>query len=574
MMPHFTNHQVAERFNHIADLLEIKGENRFKVLAYRRAAENILNLGRDINAVYQAGELGEVPGIGEAITDKITELLSTGKMSFWEKLSAEVPPSLTAVLAVPGVGPKTARLLWQELHVTTVAELKAAAEAGQLSRLPGLGAKTEANILAGIAALSRRQTDRVRLDVAWRTALDIIAPLRALPEALRLEPAGSLRRFAPTIGDLDILVATRQPEPIMAVFKALPGVEEVLGSGPTKTSVRFENGLQADLRCLEPEHWGTALQYFTGSKAHNVRIRELAQKQGLSLNEYALTRSDGGQIHCPEEAEVYAALGLPFIPAVLREDRGEVEAALAGHLPELVQLEDIKGDLHCHSTWSDGKGSIEEMARAALSRGYAYLVIADHSQALGIANGLTPERLRQQRQEIAAVQGRVPGIRLLQGTEVEIKADGTLDFADEVLASLDLVVASVHTGLQQDRATLTARVINAMRNPYVRAIGHPTGRLLGKREGGDFDLEVLLQTAAETGTMMEVNASPERLDLDSIYVKRAVELGVILTINCDAHHPDDFASLSFGLATAQRGWANAKHIGNTYALEQLLALKK
>lgn len=573
-MPRFTNRQVAERFEQIADLLDIKGENRFKILAYRRAAENILNLGRDINDVYQAGELGEVPGIGQAIQDKITELLSTGKMSFWEKLSAEVPPSLVSVLAVSGVGPKTARLLWQKLEVIDLEGLKAAAEAGQLSQLPGLGAKTEANILAGIAALARRQTDRVRLDVAWATARGIVAALQALPEMLRIEPAGSLRRFAPTIGDLDILVATHHPDPVMAAFKALPGVEEVLGSGQTKTAVRFENGLQADLRCLEPDHWGTALQYFTGSKPHNVKIREMAQRQGLSLNEYALTRQDGSQILCAEENEVYAALGLPFIPPVLREDRGEVAAALAGSLPHLVQLEDIKGDLHCHSIWSDGQGTIEEMARTALARGYEYLVISDHSQSLGIANGLTPERLRQQRQEIEAMQARIPGIRLLQGTEVEIKADGSLDFEDEVLAGLDFVVASVHTSLQQDRATLTTRMLKAIDNPYVHAIGHPTGRLIGKREGGDFDLEALLQSAAETGTMMEVNASAERLDLDSVYVKRAIELGVTLTINCDAHHPEGFESLQFGVATAQRGWASPKHIANTYALEALMTLKK
>jgi len=573
-MPQFTNRQVADQFTQIADLLEIKGENRFKILAYRRASENILSLGRDINDLYETGELGDVPGIGKAIQDKISELLSTGKMSFWEKLSAEVPPSLISVLAVPGVGPKTVRLLWQELEIMTLEGLKAAAEGGQLSALPGLGKKTQANILAGIAALARRQTDRVRLDVAWSTAMEIVAALRSLPEVLRIEQAGSLRRFAPTIGDLDVLVATERPDPVMTAFKALPGVTEVLGSGPTKTSVRFENGLQADLRCLKPAHWGTALQYFTGSKAHNVKLRELAQRRGLSLNEYALTGRDGTEILCADEAEVYAALGLPLIPPVLREDRGEVEAALAGELPALIEIEAIRGDLHCHSTWSDGAGTIEEMARTALARGYEYLVITDHSQSLGIANGLTPERLRQQGQEIEAVQARLPGIRLLQGTEMEIKADGSLDFEDEVLATLDFVIASVHTGLQQERETLTARTLNAIRNPYVRAIGHPTGRLLGKREAGDFDMELLLRTAAETGTMMEVNASPQRLDLDSIYVKRAIELGVTLTINCDAHHPDGFESLQFGVATAQRGWAKGADISNTYALERLLAMLK
>ena len=572
-MPQFTNRQIAERFTQIADLLDIKGENRFKILAYRRAAENIMALGRDVEAVYEAGELGAVPGIGKAIQDKISELFSTGQMTFWERLRVEVPPSLISILAISGVGPKTVRLLWQELDVTTLNELKVAAEAGRLDGLPGIGAKTQANILAGIQALARRQTDRVRIDVALETALEVTAALEPLPAVQRIEYAGSLRRFAPTIGDLDILVATTDPASVMEVFCTLPEIEDVLGSGPTKTSVRFENGLQVDLRCLEAPHWGTAMQYFTGSKSHNVKLRELAQKQGLSLNEYALTHADGSQILCAEEAEVYATLGLPYIPPTLREDRGEVEAALDGELPQLVQQEALKGDVHCHSTWSDGKNSIEEMARAALARGYEYLVITDHSQSLGIANGLTPERLRRQRAEIEAVQARVSGIRLFHGTEVEIKADGSLDFSDNILAELDLVVASVHIGLQQDRATLTSRMLNAIRNPHVRVIGHPTGRLLGRREAGDFDLEAVLHAAAETGTMMEINASPYRLDLDSIYIKRAIELGVILSINCDAHQIQDFETINFGVATAQRGWATPEHIGNTFPWERLIAIK-
>jgi DNA polymerase (family 10) len=370
--------------------MEIKGENRFKVLAYRRAAENITALGRDINDIQQAGELSDIPGIGQAIHDKIEELLTTGQMSFWEKLSAEVPPSLSELLEINGMGPKTVKLLWQELGVTSMAQLKEVAEAGQLSQLPGLGKKTETNILAGIAALARRETDRFRLDVAYETAMGIIDVLRELPAVQRIEPAGSLRRFAPTIGDLDILVATEQPEPIMEAFRQLPNVEAVLGSGPTKTSIRFLNGLQADLRCLEPQHWGAALQYFSGSRAHNVRIREMAQRRKLSLNEYSYTREDGTEILCTDEAEVYAVLELPYIPPVLREDRGEIEAAQAGKLPKLIEIEDIRGEVHCHSTWSDGQGSIEEMARAALARGYEYLVISDHSQSLGIANGLTP----------------------------------------------------------------------------------------------------------------------------------------------------------------------------------------
>ena len=573
MTERLSNRQIKERFEQIADLMEIKGENRFKILAYRRAAENIQDLGRDVTTIWEAGELADIPGVGKAIHDKIDEWLGTGQMQFWEKLRAEVPETLTEVLEVPGLGPKTVKTLWQTLDITTLDGLTAAAQEGRLQGLPGIGAKTQQKILAGIEALSRRESDRFELYTAWEKANLIINQLKTLPEVQRISHAGSLRRFAPTIGDLDILVATENPEAVMTAFKALPGIDTVLLSGPTKTSIRFNNGLQADLRCLEAKHWGAALQYFSGSQAHNIRIRELAQKQGLSLNEYAFTQTNGEQTFCPEEAQVYETLGLPYIPPVLREDRGEIEAALAGDLPDLVQVEDIRGDLHCHSTWSDGQDSIEAMAQAALDRGYAYLAITDHSQSLGVANGLSPDRVLQQRQEIAQVQARFPDIKLLQGIELEVKADGSLDFEDEVLAQLDFVVASVHTGLGQDRATLTQRALNAIHNPYVRVIGHPTGRLLTRREGGDFDIEALLRAAAETGTMMEINASPYRLDLDSIYVKRAIALGVKLLINCDAHKVAGFNDLPFGIATAQRGWANKEAIANTYPLETLLSFK-
>ncbi len=577
-MARLNNHQLAGQLKRIADLMEIKGENRFKTLAYRRAAESILSLGREVEDVWQAGELKEVPHIGKAIYEKIDELMTTGELTFWQKLTAEVPESLVDVLAVPGLGPKTAKTLWRHLNVKTLEDLKIAAEAGYLKGLPGLGAKTQAKILAGIEALAKHENQGFNLAVAWSTAREIIKALETLPEVLGIEPAGSLRRYVPTIGDLDILVATEQAEPVMAAFKTLAGIEEVLLTGPRKTSIRFANGLQADLRCLERQHWGTAMQYFTGSQAHNVKIRELAQKQGLRLNEYALTRSDSGaqgeQILCLDEVAVYQALGLPFIPPILREDRGEIEAALQDDLPNLVQLSDIRGEVHCHSTWSDGKHTIEEMAQAAIERGYDYLVLTDHSQSLGIANGLTPERLCQQRQEIEAVQARLPQIRLLQGSEVEIKADGSLDFENDVLAELDFVVASVHTGLRQNREWLTKRMLNAIYNPHVRVIGHPSGRLLGRREGGDFDMDALLHAAAETGTIMEINASPSRLDLDSVYVKRAIALGVKLIVNCDAHCVEGFDELPYGIATAQRGWATRQDISNTLSLEQLLSLKK
>jgi DNA polymerase (family 10) len=464
--------------------------------------------------------------------------------------------------------------MWQELGLTTVPDVKEAAEAGQLRTLPGFGPRTEARILAGIESLARRVTDRVHMGVAFPSARDLVVALARLPQVQRVTFAGSLRRFCSTIGDLDILAATTDPAEVMAVFQKLPQVETVLLSGETKTRVRLLNGLEADLRCLGEPHWGTALQYFTGSQAHNVRLRELALRQGFSLNEYSLTGQDGSETLCGEEEDLYQALELPFIEPELREDRGEIEAAVAGELPRLVSIQDIRGEVHCHSTWSDGVASIEEMALAAESRGYEYLVISDHSQSLGMTGGLTPEQLRQQRAEIQSVQDNLNRLRLLQGTEVEIKADGSLDFPDQVLADLDFVVASVHSGLRQDQDTITSRVVRAMRHPHVHAIGHPSGRLLTQREESAVDLSEVLRVAAETGTIVEINAAPERLDLDDAHVRRAVEMGVSLVINTDAHRPDDFDNLHFGVATARRGWAGPEHIVNTQSIEKLLARRK
>jgi DNA polymerase (family 10) len=408
--------------------------------------------------------------------------------------------------------------------------------------------------------------------VAWPLAETVTVSLAKLPEVLKIETAGSLRRMRETIGDLDFLVATDHPGPVMTAFRELQNVAEVIVAGATKTSVRFESGLQADLRCVEPQRWGTALQYFTGSQSHNVKIRELAQREGYSLNEYALTREkDGKLLLFSEEADLYQFLGLDYIPPYLREARGEIEAALNHQLPVGLLQHDIKGEVHCHSTWSDGVHTIEEMARAALQRGYEYLAITDHSQSLGIANGLTPEQLRQQRAEIDEVQARLPGIRLFQGVELEIKADGSLDYPDHILAELDFVVASIHTSLRQDRETLTRRMLNAIHNPYVKLIGHPSGRLLTRREAGDFDMETIFRAAAQTGTALEINAAPERLDLKDVHIRRAIEVGAKLIINCDAHHIGGFENLHFGIATANRGWATRDDILNTLPAKQFVA---
>ena len=569
-----TNGEIAATLKRIGDMLDILGENRFKVIAYRRAADNILNLGQDLRAYWQAGTLQEIPGIGPAIADKIDELLTTGRLEFYDRLQDQVPAGVVSLLEIPDVGPKTAKLLWEELGLQSVGEVEAAARAGQLQELPGLGAKSETKILAGIEALYRR-SDRIPLGTAWPVATDLLDGLRATcTEVLDATVAGSLRRMRSTIGDIDLLASSETPAAVMRAFAALPQVAEVVLSGQTKTTVRLHNGLQVDLRVLEPDRWGAALQYFTGSQAHNIRVREIAQKQDLSLSEYGFKRANGSEILCPQEADVYERLGLSLIPPELREDRGEIQAGLAGKLPRLVEWDDILGDLHAHTDWSDGAGTLAEMASTARAKGYQYLLISDHTQSLGVANGLTPERLRAQRAEIDALNEQWGDFCLLQGCELEIKADGSLDYPDSVLAELDFVVASVHTSLRQERGQITERVMNALKNPYVDVIGHPSGRILGQREESAVDLDAIIETAASTGTALEVNSIPNRLDLDDVHARRALELGVKLAINSDAHHPGGLDSLAYGLATARRGWATVPDVLNTLTWEELRAWRQ
>jgi len=576
------NQQVAAIFAAMADILAIQGENYHRIMAYRRAAENVAALGRPLEEVWRAGELETIPGIGETLATKIDELMRTGRLGAYEKLQAQVPAGVVAMLQVPDVGPKRAASFWKELGITSVEALEQAAREGCLRNLPGMGVKSEEKVLAGIEALKRR-TDRTLLGVAWPLALAMLDGLREVPGVVRATAAGSLRRMRETVGDMDLLVATEEPEPVMTRFRELPQVAEVLLSGPTKTSIRTDEGLQVDLRVLEPARWGTALQYFTGSQAHNIRLRGLALERGLSLSEYALKREDSAdesdvpiryirsEILCATEEEVYAAVGLPLIPPELREDRGEIEAALAGRLPDLVELEDLKGDLQFHTTWSDGRQGLLEMAQAARARGLEYALVTDHSLSLGIARGLSAEDLRRQRAEVEEINRKMGGtFRLLAGVEVEVRADGTLDLPDEVLDGLDLVVAAVHSGLRQGREQFTARMLAAIRNPHVDVIAHPTGRLIGEREGADLDMEPILRAAAETGTALEVNAYPRRLDLDGVHVRRAVELGVKLAINSDAHDVNSFALLPLGVATARRGWAQPADVINTWSVNRLV----
>jgi DNA polymerase (family 10) len=562
------NQQVAEIFTTLANTLEIQGEVIYKILAYRCAAENIASLSRDINELQHEGQLRSIPGVGEAIAEKLDSLLTTGHFDLLDRARAEVPEGVVELLRVQDVGPRKARLFWKELGITSIAELEAAAREGRLRDLSGMGAKSEAKILANIEAFKRRASEtRMPLGVAYPLSRSILEELMQVPNVLRAASAGSLRRMRETIGDLDFLIAADDPQPVMDRFVALPVVADVIARGSTKSSVRLSNGAQADLRVLEPARWGTALQYFTGSQAHNVRLREIAQKQGLSLNEYAITREkDGKETLCAEEAQVYQRLGVPFIPPELREDHGEFDR----EIPRLIEQRDLLGDLQMHTTWSDGKASVEDMARKAQSLGYRYILITDHTQSLGVASGLTPARLKQQRQEIDAANAKLKGIRVLQGAEVEVHADGSLDFPDDVLASLDIVLAATHSSLRQERDKVTARLLAAIRNPHVDIISHPSGRLIGERDAADFDWEAVFRAAAETRTILEINAQPWRLDLNDLNARRALELGCKLSLGTDAHDPAGFDVMFYGVAVSRRAWARPEDVVNTWPLERLL----
>jgi len=479
---------------------------------------------------------------------------------------------LVDMLRVEGLGPKRVKQIYENLKLTTLDELIAAARDGKLRDLPGMGAKSEAKIVAAIEALARHGDARIPLGVAWPIAQAMLAELSAVPGVVRSAVGGSLRRMRDTIGDIDLLVAADSPDAVMDRFAALENVEAVAGRGPTKTNVVLLNGLGVDLRVLPVDRWGTLLNYFTGSQAHNVKLREMALKRGFSLNEHAFTPVDGGpEILCSTEEEVYRRLGLPYIPPRLREDRGEIEAARAGKLPMLVEEADIRSDLHMHTTWSDGTLGVLEMARAARDSGLRLIAITDHSVSLGIANGLSVERLRAQAAEIrAANEALGPDFLVLHGTEMEIGADGALDFTDDVLAELDFVIASLHTGLSQTREQATQRILNAINNPHVDMIAHPTGRLLPDRAGADLDMDAVIAAAAATGTILEVNSHPSRLDLRDVHVRQALEAGVKVAINTDAHRVEEFGNRHYGVATAQRGWATVADVVNTWPAERFL----
>jgi len=565
------NLDLARIFGEIADLLEIKQESTFRVNAYRRAARAMESLGEDVSTIAERGQLRTITGIGPALADKITEYLKTGVVAYHQQLASELPAGLATLLEIPEVGPKTALLLYQSLGVADVDALERAARAGQIRSLPRMGAKTEQKILAGIER-RRRQGTRAPLGTVLPDARAIAEVLRATPGVEALSLAGSLRRMRDTIADVDIVVATRAPDALMARFVSLPQVGQVLLHGSTRSSVLMGRaGVQCDVRAVAPESYGAALQYFTGSKDHNVQLRELGVRLGLKINEYGVFRVDGeARIAGAAEADVYGAVGLPWIPPEIREGQGEIALAQRGALPALVAASDIRGELHMHTTWSDGKDTAEAMARAAKALGREYVCVTDHSPALKFAGGVTVDALLEHARAVAEIEDRV-GLRILMGAEVDILADGALDYPDDVLASLDVVVGSVHSRMGMPPDALTRRIVRAVENPHLDILGHPTGRLLGERAPMEFDMEAVVDAACRTETALEINASPERLDLSDVHVRLARDRGAWFEIGTDAHRASEFASLEYGIGTARRGWVEAARVINTWPLATLLA---
>jgi DNA polymerase (family 10) len=563
------NQEIAKIFNEIAGLLEIKNDNPFRIRAYRRAALNVEGLTRNVEDLSEDELLG-VPGVGKELAAKIAEYIKTGNIAAHEELKKEIPQIVLDLESVPGLGPKTAMLLHEKLHIKSIDELAKLAEEHKLAGLRGIKGKTEENILKGIGMLRRGQ-ERSPLGKVLPIAQDLVDQLRLKAPLTRIDIAGSLRRWKDTIKDIDILAMSDNPKEVMRVFVHLPHVKEVIMQGPTKSSVVIKEGLQVDLRVVEKESYGAALAYFTGSKEHNIRLREMAVKRGLTINEYGIFRvKDNTKLGGEKEEDTYKILDLQYVPPEMREDRGEIEAAIEGKLPKLVTVNDIKGDLHVHSKWSDGSHTFEQLAEVAKEHGYSYFALTDHSQGLGVARGLTVERLAEQKREIDTLNKKLKNIRILHGTEVDIRSDGTLDFHDDVLQTLDIVVASIHSGFKQTKEQLTSIIVAAMKNPYVSIIAHPTGRLIGERDAYEVDMDEILKTAKETGTAMEINAYPLRLDLSDIYAKKAKELRIPIVISTDAHVTTQFNFMSYGVSIARRSWLEKEDIANTLEVKQLL----
>jgi len=571
------NAAISALFDQMADIMEILGEDRFRINSYRKVARIIGEMPTDVEDLLASGQLAKVPGIGKSSLAKIEEFIKTDKISAHQELLKKIPQELLELLNIPGMGPKGAKAVHEQLKVTSIDELKAAIEDGSLARLAGFGDKKAAAIARGIAFLEK-STGRIRLDLATEASHMVMRFLHDVAGTKKIQTTGSLRRCAETIGDVDILVAARKGKSsgreggqIIQAFTRADFVQEVLASGPTKGSAIIQTpsvDVHVDVRVVPRESFGAAAQYFTGSKEHNVRLREIAVKKKLKLNEYGLFKGDK-MVAGPTEEEIYQKLGLDYIEPLLREDRGEVEAARSHSLPELIGADDILCDFHMHTNASDGNCDIIELAEAAKDLGYEYICITDHSKSSAIANGLSAKQLAKQIKEIRKINKKVKGITILAGSEVDILADGSLDFDDKLLAELDFVIASVHSGLASPRQKVTMRTLKAMDNPYVNCIGHPTGRLIGQREAMDLDIAAVINHAAQTHTALEVNANPWRLDLKDIHCRMAVEAGVKLAIGTDAHSTNGLRLMAYGVATAGRGWATKSDVLNTLSLAKL-----
>lgn len=566
------NQEIALIFERIADMLSVLDENPFKIRAYKKAALNISELSEDIEEIAPSDDLTSIPGVGKDLAAKVREYIDTGRIGEYEKLLKTVPLELIELLRIQGLGPKTLSILFKKLKVRSLPDLEKALDGEEILELRGFGKKKINDIKKGVR-IFKKSKERTLLGVALPISELIVKAIDSIPGTEGTVVAGSLRRFRETVKDIDILSMSDNTEETVKAFTKMSFVQDVLASGSTKGSVIAGDGIQTsiqvDLRVVGPESYGAALQYFTGSQAHTVKVRSLAIKKGLKINEYGVYRR-GNKVAGETERDVYKSLELPLIPPELREDRGEIEAALENKLPDLIELSDIKGDLHMHTTWSDGKTSIKDMAESAMKLGYSYVAITDHSPSSVIANGLSVKRLAQKKKELEKADKEIEGIKVLMGTEVDIKPDGTLDYPDKVLKGLDVVIASVHSGFKMDIETMTERILSAVRNPYVHAIGHPTGRLINERDPYEVDIDRLIEAALEYGKALEVNGSYRRLDLKDLHVRKAVEAGVRIIISTDAHHPEQLLQMKLGVGTARRGWVEKKSVLNTLNTNELV----
>ncbi len=571
-----SNQELAEVMQTIADYLNLDGQSPYRITAYEKAAALFREHPVSVAEMALSGELRRLPGVGDAIEKKVLEYVATGDIEFLAKLRDHFPEGLLIVMRLPGMGPKKTRFVHENAGVADLRELEKAAREGRLRGLPGMGVKTEENILRAIetwtAAVAGPDRGRKLRAAVEPQAVRFVETLRTSPAVAAADFAGSLRRCRSTVRDIDLVVASGEPDAVMTAFAAFPEVARVEAQGDTKLTAATYTGLNVDLRVVPPHSYGNLLQHFTGSAEHNVALRGYAQRRGYRISEYSVEHVvTGRQISCAAETEVYELVGLRYIPPELREDQGEIEAAEAGLLPDLVALPDLRGDLHVHSDWTDGRASLEQMALAARERGLDYLCFCDHSQSLAMTGGLTPERLAAQREEIRALDDRIEGIRLLSGIEVDILSDGRLDLPDDVLARLDFVTASIHSGFGQPAERIMDRIVGAMRNPCVRSIAHPSGRLIGRREAYEIDVDVLATVAADTGTFLEINGSPDRLDLTAAAARRAVSLGARVVVCSDSHAPRDFGNLRWGVDEARRGWLRACDVANAGAWEPMCA---